>query len=370
MTHVDSHRVAPSAWLADRGVLLHVGPPKTGTTALQTALAAAAPDLEPLGVTYPVRPPTTQHGRAAAALLQRKLAGSAQVQPMESWDRLVRRAARRSNRFVISSELFADLDAAHTAQAVAELGRADLHVLITLRPLEVILSSTWQQDIKGGRADEFDRWLHERLDEPGAGAFWIRHAHDRLVERWTAALGPNRVCVLLVDSRRPQALLRDAELLIGIPQGTLVPTAVNRSMTRPEAELLVEFMARHGRERDRELFQRLIRLGGFRALVENRTPPENEPRIMTPAWAVRRAREIYAPMADRILRSGARIVGEPSLLTPTAEPENPCSSDGVDIGLSTSGNVSIDAAVELALGIYRAAEREIALIRRTSASDD
>lgn len=352
-----SAAASPARWLADRGVLLHVGPPKTGTTALQTALAAAAPELQALGVSYPVRPPTTQHGRAAAALLQRRMAGSASVQPMESWTRLAHRASGRVDRLVISSELFADLQPEHIERAADDLGRGDLHVLITLRPLESVLASTWQQDIKGGRAQDFDRWLHDRLDQPGTGPFWLRHTHDALVDRWIEAVGPQRVCVLLVDSTRPQALLREAERLIGIPEGILVPTAANRSMSAPEAELLVQFTARHGQDRDVELFQRLIRLGGFRAMVENRAPGAHEPRISTPAWAVRRARELYAPMARRVLESGARIIGDPELLTPSGEP------DPEDAQPSTSGLVPIDAAVELALGIYRAAQTQIAASR-------
>ena len=252
---MDVSEVASPRWLADRGILLHVGPPKTGTTALQSALAAAAPELAAIGVTYPVTLPTTQHGRAAAALLERKLAGSTQVQPIESWTRLVRRADRRSDRMVISSELFADLQPHHIAKVVEDLDHRHLQVLITLRPLEAVLSSTWQQDIKGNRAQECDRWLHDRLDDPGAGPFWLRHAHDLLVDRWVNALGADRVCVLLVDSSRPKSLLHDAEDLIGIPRGMLVPTAANRSMSLPEAELLVHFTARHGSERDPELFQ-------------------------------------------------------------------------------------------------------------------
>ncbi len=90
-------------------------------------------------------------------------------------------------------------------------------------------------------------------------------------------------------------------------------------------------------------------------MVENRTPAADAPRIITPAWAVRRAREIYAPIADRVLGSGVHIIGDPMLLKPTTEPVETTDAEHPE----AMRQVPIDAAVELALGIYRAAEREL-----------
>ncbi len=349
-------------WLPSRGVLLHVGPPKTGTTALQTSLRAARDVLETQGIRYPVRGRMSQHGRAAGALLGRRMAGSTDVEPESSWRRVTRQVARRPDRAVVSSELFADLTEDHIPRAVAELGGDDVHVLVTLRPLESLLASVWQQDLKGGRSSDFDTWLADRLGPEQTGQFWLRHAHDRLVDRWITAVGPERVCVLVVDSTQPERLLRDSEAVIGIEAGTLQPQLGNRSLSSQEAAMLRVFDDRLAKDLDVEQYQRWVRLGGFRSLVENRQISAEETRIVTPAWARRRARQLHRPMVDRALASGAHVVGEPTVLFPSGEID-----DDEDTGQSEPTMVPVDAAVEFALGLLRAARAD--LDRERSESD-
>src|SRR4029079_14560362 len=79
--------------------------------------------------------------------------------------------------------------------------------------------------------------------EPQSGSgkrFWHRHRHDRLIERWAAVAGPERVNAVVVDDRDHAAGLRFFERLLGRRDGTLelVPDRTNRSLTRPEAELV------------------------------------------------------------------------------------------------------------------------------------
>lgn len=344
---------ADRQWLPSRGVLLHIGPPKTGTTALQTSLAAARSDLAEQGVLYPGGGRHTQHGHAAAAVLRRRRAGAPEVDSIDVWTRFARKVSRRSDRAFLSAELFADARDEHIERILADLGPSDVKVLITLRPLESLLASTWQQDIKGGRPQEFSQWLHERLDGRGAEDFWRRHAHDELVQRWVGALGPDRVAVLPVDSGNPAAILRDAERIAGIRPATLAEKRGNRSLSAAEAELLRRLFERLGRDFDPQLFQHWVRIGGFKALVENRVPGPEEDRIRTPAWAVRRARELHAPMLDRIEAGGVAYLADPAPLRPEGEVP-----DVVDLRDSGPDSVPLDAAVELLLGVYRAAERD------------
>ena len=60
-------RVVPesSAAIPERALLLHIGPHKTGTTAIQGLLAAARDDLAAHGVTYPGGPAPTTMQRAS-----------------------------------------------------------------------------------------------------------------------------------------------------------------------------------------------------------------------------------------------------------------------------------------------------------------
>lgn len=346
--------VTQRSWLPERGVLLHIGPPKTGTTALQTAWSAAREDLAGQGILYPVRGRSTQHGRAAGALLGRRMAGRTDVEPRETWDRLRRRVARREDRAIVSSELFADLTGDHIEEAISGLGGSEVHVLITLRPLESLLASVWQQDIKGGRPQDYDEWLEQRLSQPRSGPFWLRQTHDELVARWVDVVGPDRVAVMAVDASQPERLLRDAEALTGARSGTLHPQLGNRSLSAQEAELLTVFHDRLAGRLSRERYQQWIRLGAFKALVENRSVGPGESKIATPPAALAKARELHRPAVERILDSGVHFVGDASALLPEHD-----LAPVVDLRDPRPQMVPVEAAVEFALGLLDAVCREV-----------
>lgn len=348
------------SWLQPGGVLLHIGPPKTGTTALQTAQFAARRELAEQGFRYPVRKDrgrlANQHGYAGAALMGWKRQGADSVESIEVWNNLVRKVHRRDDRALLSSELFAQFQAEHIARAVADFGREDLQVLITLRPLASLLASTWQQDLKGGRPQDFDEWLAERLEGSRDQVFWDRHAHDELVQRWVSQLGAEKVAVLAVDPTQPDELLRDFEQLTGIRSGTLQSKRGNRSLTRPEAELIRQIFLLIDDDIDEQQFHQLVRTGGFKGLVERREVPVDEERIVAPDWAMRRASEIHGPMLDRIVDLDVARFGDFDSLRLTPPPAT--TETVVDLRENDAAQVSVDAAAQLALGIYRAAVRQ------------
>ena len=347
-------------WLQPGGVLLHVGPPKTGTTALQTAQFAARRELADQGFRYPVRKDRgrliNQHGYAGAALMGRQRQGADSVEPIAVWETLVGKVQRRNDRALLSSELFAEFEPEHIARAIDDFGSEDLQVLITLRPLASLLASTWQQDLKGGRPQDFNEWLIERLEGSRDQIFWFRHAHDELVERWVSQLGADRVAVLSVDPSHPDQLLRDFEQLTGINSGTLQPKRGNRSLTRPEAELIREIYQLLDDDIDEQQFHRLVRMGGFKGLVERRDAPAAEQRIVAPDWAIRRASEIHGPMLDRIVDLDVARFGDFDALRIPPAPAD--ANAVVDLRDDDTSQIPVDAAAQLALGIYRAAVRQ------------
>ena len=94
--------------IAPDGVLLHVGVHKTGTTAIQAALADSRRELASRDVRYPGKL-QAQH-RAALALLGRPWGWNNRgggVMDREHFDRLVRRTRKAPGRVVISSEFSA-----------------------------------------------------------------------------------------------------------------------------------------------------------------------------------------------------------------------------------------------------------------------
>ena len=146
--------------------LVHVGPPKTATTAVQGAFHAARADLLAQGVRYVGQ--RRQQARAAAALTRRRhLPSGTTTPPITEWHDLVKDVRRAEEpRVVVSSEFFAAATPDMVRRVVDELDEDRLHVVITLRPLARILPSRWQQNIQMGHVIAFEDWLHRLLD-PG-----------------------------------------------------------------------------------------------------------------------------------------------------------------------------------------------------------
>ncbi|MEU9240547.1 hypothetical protein [Streptomyces sp. NPDC048385] len=301
--------------------LLHIGPHKTGTTAIQGALFAARDKLPEHGVEFPA---TTRHPMEAALAACARPAMMGDTAPTEKhWTNLLKRVEATGPRTsVISSEFFADApDDETVARIVEQLGGDRVHVLVTLRPLARIMPSQWQQYVQNGLRMGYEDWLEHMLrkapyEKPNP-SFWHRHRHDRLVERWVRAAGADRVTVVVVDDRDRDGLMRTFEALLGLPGNLLrpVPDTANRSLTLAETEMLrklnVEF---RGNGLPEELYSKLVRNGAVMHMKNSCSPTTADVRISTPAWAVEAAGRIGAEMAEHIGALGVRVIGDPALL--------------------------------------------------------
>ncbi|MFM7824556.1 MAG: hypothetical protein ACKO8K_00535, partial [Candidatus Limnocylindrus sp.] len=182
VTREDGAAIQP---LPEGGVLLHIGPPKTGTSALQGACHACRDEMRAQGVRYAGR--TQQSGRAAYAVLGREHPTLGEAPSAHHWKRLVSEVrTAKEPRVFVSSEFFAGADDAQIARIVRELGGDRVHVALTLRPFSRILASRWQQNVQEGARYSFDQWLHwvfEQPDEGKGATFWSRQRHDRLAAR-------------------------------------------------------------------------------------------------------------------------------------------------------------------------------------------
>ncbi|MFF4569190.1 hypothetical protein [Streptomyces sp. NPDC001410] len=308
--------------------LLHIGPHKTGTTAIQGALFAAKERLPECGVAFPAH---SRHPiKAALAACTRPAMMGDTVPTDRHWARLLEQVrATGAKTSVISSEFFADApDDGTITRIVEQLGGERVHVLVTLRPLARIMPSQWQQYVQNGLRMGYEDWLEHMLRKPPYEkpnpSFWQRHRHDRLVERWARIAGPERVTVVVVDDRDRGGLMRTFETLLGLPVNFLHPAAdtANRSLTLPETEMLrnlnVEF---RGNGLPEELYSRLVRNGAVLHMKNSCSPTPRDVKIPTPRWAARAAGEIGAEMAERIGTLGVRVIGDPALLS--AVPELP-----------------------------------------------
>jgi len=306
-----------SAFLLPEGTrLVHIGPHKTGTTALQGAFHLARQSAKEQGVHY------AGYGRHSAtqvlAAVGRPSPWSTEGKPpdIRTWHRLAGEVrGSRAQRVVLSSEYFSDADPDAVRRIVRDLGGERIHVAVTLRPLARIMPSQWQQYVQNRMTQSFDQWLERVLTRPREEIrpnFWRRHRHDELIKRWAEVVGPDNVTAVVLDEKAHEFVLRAFEGLVGLSSGTLEfdPVLVNRSLTLPEIEAVRAFNALYKAEQlPTPLYTRVLRRGAA-ALMERRKPPRDEARVELPTWALEPVGRVAREIVDGIAGSGVRVVGD------------------------------------------------------------
>ncbi|GAA1433077.1 hypothetical protein GCM10009616_24170 [Microlunatus lacustris] len=338
--------------------LLHIGLPKTGTTALQTTAQARRADLLAAGVRYPGG--GINHREAVSALMGRRWGWNgpgAVVPPRRHWDRLMTEVRAETRRRVwISHEFASEADDEAAARFVEELGEP-IQVVVTLRPFAAVLVSSWQQYLKGGTTHTFERWLRAVLADPPeqkvTPSFHRRNDQAGVVRRWAAAAGAEHVTAVVVDKARPTQLTDAFEALLDLPPGFLVDSSLgglqaNRSMSLPESELMRQVnRAVKGQGVEWGDYEVLLREGGIARLLQARTPGARETLLQLPRWAADRASELGRRYADGIAASGVRVVGDLEVLARPAA--------GQDEPPARTASVPVDAAAAMVVGTLSAA---------------
>ncbi len=306
---------------AENAIILHIGVHKTGSTALQAALAAARPELKRRGILYPG---TDDAHHAAAWAVTGFTMGfgdeATSVRP-RNWSTLVKQARRHKGRVVISSEFFGRMRPAAVRRVVDELGADRVHVVFAVRRLSDLLPSSWQQYLKTGFSVTYRDWLKDVLRNRSpttTKGFWYRADFAALVQRWSKVVPPEQITAVILDPADRDLLFRATEDLLALPSGWLDPYRAagrnNRSMTAPEAEVIRRL---NELARDRigwKDYSERVRHGAIRAIVEGRNPPPDEARITTPKWALLKALRRQKRDHRRITGSGIHVVGDPGYL--------------------------------------------------------
>ena len=312
--------------------LLHIGPHKTGTTSVQSAFHTNRAELAAQGVRYagtqrqPMQAAHAVTGRASPY-------ADGKTPPIGRWLALVREIrGAREDRVVISSEGFADADAAAVRRVIGDLGVGQVHVVVTLRPLVELLPSQWQQQVQSGMTMAYEDWLEAVFNDPSnrvSQAFWHRHRHDELIRRWAAEAGAGNLTAIVVDGADRDRVLRTLESMVGLRAGTLAPEPElsNRSLTLAEVETIRAFnVAFRAEGLGTQLHAKVMRFGAAE-LMKRRIPEHTEPRIQTPGWAVDRAADVGREIVDGIASSGVRVVGD---LASLAAPSSPAAGSAAD----------------------------------------
>lgn len=342
------------------GVLLHIGPPKTGTTALQLTCHTLRASMLEQGVRY--AGDEQQPSTAVFAVTRRRHPSTGMVPFLRDWAKLRNEVVNaKEQRVLVSSEFFAGATSEQAATVIRDLGGDRVQVLITLRPLAKILASRWQQNVQEGAAYTYVDWLTAVLKDRESELsqkFWSRQQHAELVSRWARVVGPDRVTVLVVDDAHRNALMRDVEQLLGLKSETLrLPVdLLNRSLTAPEAEAIRMFnVAFKAANLSNALRHKLMSRGGA-LLLKTRAAAPGEARILTPAWADVAAQNIAKEMMASIAASGVRVIGDLSLLTKGLDASAIGEMDDAAVKVAPETAASLALGVLIATGAARGYE--------------
>lgn len=244
MPGTDKTRTAGDAVQA-RGpqrVFLHLGPPKTGTTFVQSVLWSNKTELGRAGVLVP--------GAAKAAHfdavgdLRGTLRKAGRSGKAGAWDRLAAEVRAWPGTSVISCEWLAFANGDEARRVLGSFGDAEIHVVLTLRDLGRVVPAVWQEQIKNGKHGTMASFL-ERISRPDEGygaVFWRAHDARQLLATWGEELPPERLHVITVPTSGvpPDELWQRFSSLF-VADGTGYDTSQVRSnpgLAPAEAELL------------------------------------------------------------------------------------------------------------------------------------
>ena len=227
--------------------LIHIGPQKTGSTAIQTALFRARDRLLRLGVYYPRH--NRRRARESKEMFRAVDDGVART-PL--WDALVEEVATEGagRRVCVSDERFGKASLDQAARVVDDLGGGRPEVVAVARAYDRFLPSQWQQRVKTFLADSYEDWLRHVLDPqtPHSEKRNVWHAHDTraLVERWTRLVDPDRFTVVIGDEDDRDRLPRTFESLLDLPEGVLETHShrSNKALSLAQVEMLRAVNAR------------------------------------------------------------------------------------------------------------------------------
>lgn len=341
--------------------LIHIGPQKTGSTAMQAALHAARGDLRTHGVVYPG--PGSKPREAAEMGL-----GFGRINPrgsMDAWhDLLAQVNDPTARRVCVSLEAFGRATDEQASRVVAELGGDRPHVLSVARRYDGLLPSQWQQRVKSQLKLTYDEWLQVVLgpdapDDQHWSNVWMPHDTAALLERWLRAAGPGNVTLVVRDEADRDQLVRVLEQLLDLPTGLLSSDAgrANSSLSVTQTELVRSVNALfHDRGWIGSEEHESLRMAAVRALVRAPSSPD-EPRTPTmPAWAWPRLVEFSDRRVERIRALPVRVIGDLESLrvTPPSDACAPVAPPLIDPDMAAQ---ALAAVVEAAIDQGRGGRR-------------
>lgn len=179
-------------------VILHVGSPKSGTTYLQSVLAANADRLASAGVAVVGR---ERVDLVHAAMVIREDPRLEHLPPRAAtaWDRLREEiAAAPATTALMSYELLAGASRAQARRALDDLAAYDVEVVVTGRDLARSMASAWQERLKFALTTPFEEWQPPAENVRRSEWGWRTLDPSGVAQRWGHSLPDQKVHLVTV----------------------------------------------------------------------------------------------------------------------------------------------------------------------------
>ncbi len=185
--------------MVDR-VVVHLGLPKTATSYLQTIVWSQREQLRERGVLVPGTE-RRDHLWASRTVREEPAHRRAPERHRTAWPRLVEELATSPVRGtgLVSHEFFAAASAAQASRMVEALPVEDVHVVVTAREPLGLFAASWQEHLKNGATTPMSQYARTVSESPSAIWNWRTLDLRLVLERWAAAVPPERTHVVVLD---------------------------------------------------------------------------------------------------------------------------------------------------------------------------
>ncbi|CAN5126257.1 hypothetical protein BH24ACT12_BH24ACT12_11300 [soil metagenome] len=219
---------------------VHVGPPRTGTTAVQQLLWTNRKQLNSEGIRVPGRVRGLQFAAVTELVYGVGVPAGEQARP-GSWAELTGEVLAHDGPAVISHERLSTSDEATVARLLEDFAAREVHIIYTIRDLLAIVLSAYPAMLKRGRVLTFDEYVARAVAGVPEEQVWKTRAGNAL-RRWGAVVPPERMHVVTVPPpTAPRTLLweRFCSVIGHDPSnGTTEATRTNESVGVVEADFL------------------------------------------------------------------------------------------------------------------------------------
>jgi hypothetical protein len=191
------------------------------------------------------------------------------------------------------------------------------------------------------------------LDQPGVStitpSFWVRHTHAKVISKWIAEFGVDRVTLIVVDEAQPELMYDTFSELLGLPTKFLKKQEnqdSNRSLSLNEITMLNRINRLFPKRRSWHDYETFIRNGAIKHLTNKVEPAQDDLRLLTPQWAVDKAKEISANSVADIKKLGIRIIGDLDSFADAKVPigDNPA-IEMIPVDLAAQALIALDLRV-------------------------